>query len=100
MMKLEDQIVPDRQLGAAYQDTRIDHEIKLNVNCNPSPARLTGIMITLGKIYIYTCIYPFNSFNIFSSITFKIDWISIYFIYLTKKYKMFQVRQIIKLPIL
>ncbi|KAK0181900.1 hypothetical protein PV327_000084 [Microctonus hyperodae] len=50
MMKLEDQIVPDRQLGAAYQDTRIDHEIKLNVNCNPSPARLTRIMITLGEV--------------------------------------------------
>ncbi|KAK0073539.1 hypothetical protein PV325_009570 [Microctonus aethiopoides] len=49
MMKLEDQIVPDRQLGVAYQDTRIDHEIKLNVNCNPSPARLTEIMITLGE---------------------------------------------------
>ncbi|KAH0566562.1 hypothetical protein KQX54_001770 [Cotesia glomerata] len=47
-MKLESQVVPERQLDAAYQCTRIDHEIKLNINCKPSPARLTRIIITLS----------------------------------------------------
>lgn len=57
MIKLKDQVVPDCQLNAAYQCTRIDHEIKLNVNCNPSPARLTRIIITLSVILL--------SFNLF-----------------------------------
>ncbi|KAG8037171.1 hypothetical protein G9C98_004493 [Cotesia typhae] len=47
-MKLEEQVIPERQLDAAYQCTRIDHEIKLNINCKPSPARLTRIIITLS----------------------------------------------------
>ncbi|XP_074104623.1 pyruvate kinase PKM [Cotesia typhae] len=48
IMKLEEQVIPERQLDAAYQCTRIDHEIKLNINCKPSPARLTRIIITLS----------------------------------------------------
>ncbi|XP_046742507.1 pyruvate kinase PKM-like [Diprion similis] len=49
MMRLEDHLIPDNQLGAAYQKTRIDHEMLLNVNSDPKIARLTGIMVTLGE---------------------------------------------------
>ncbi|XP_048513437.1 pyruvate kinase PKM-like [Athalia rosae] len=49
MMRLEDQFIPVNQLGAAYQKTRIDHGMRLNVNSDPKVARLTGIMVTLGE---------------------------------------------------
>ncbi|XP_015589639.1 pyruvate kinase PKM [Cephus cinctus] len=48
IMRLGDEFLPESQLGAAYQTTRMDHEMRLNVNCNPRPGRLTGLMITLG----------------------------------------------------
>ncbi|XP_076763134.1 pyruvate kinase [Xylocopa sonorina] len=48
MIHLEDQLVTDEQRKAAYQNTRLEHNVHLDINSSPKLARLTQIMITLG----------------------------------------------------
>ena len=50
MMKLEDGFEASNQLSAAYQVTKIDHSMRLNVESASRPARLTKVMVTLGKM--------------------------------------------------
>ncbi|XP_017893500.2 pyruvate kinase-like [Ceratina calcarata] len=48
MIQLEDQFIVDDQGKAAYQNTRLEHNVQLNINSSPKLARLTRIMVTLG----------------------------------------------------
>ncbi|XP_033296966.1 pyruvate kinase-like [Bombus bifarius] len=48
MINLEDQYITDDQVKAAYQNTRLEHNIQLDINSSPKLARLTRIMVTLG----------------------------------------------------
>ena len=49
MISLEDQYITDDQMKAAYQTTRLEHDVQLDINSRPKLARLTRIMVTLGK---------------------------------------------------
>ncbi|KAK1135270.1 hypothetical protein K0M31_008041 [Melipona bicolor] len=49
MISLENQYVTDDQMKAAYQNTRLEHEVQLDINSSPKLARLTRIMVTLGR---------------------------------------------------
>ncbi|CAD1478791.1 unnamed protein product, partial [Heterotrigona itama] len=49
MISLEDQYVTDDQMKAAYQNTRLEHDVQLDINSSPKLARLTRIMVTLGR---------------------------------------------------
>lgn len=49
MINLEDQYITDDQVKAAYQNTRLEHNIQLDINSSPKLARLTRIMVTLGE---------------------------------------------------
>lgn len=49
MTQLEDQFITDDQMKAAYQNTRLEHITQLDINSSPKLARLTRIMVTLGK---------------------------------------------------
>lgn len=49
MISLEDQYVKDDQMKAAYQNTRLEHDVQLDINSSPKLARLTRIMVTLGN---------------------------------------------------
>ncbi|KAG7213001.1 hypothetical protein KM043_002339 [Ampulex compressa] len=51
----EEDRLNEGQLGAVYQSTRLDHETRLDINSNPKPARLTGIMVTLGNANSHPC---------------------------------------------
>ncbi|KOC58949.1 Pyruvate kinase isozymes R/L [Habropoda laboriosa] len=50
MIHLEDQFITDDQVKAAYQNTRLEHNVHLDINSSPKLARLTKIMVTLGKM--------------------------------------------------
>ncbi|KAK9298554.1 hypothetical protein QLX08_008146 [Tetragonisca angustula] len=49
MISLEDQYITDDQMKAAYQTTRLEHDVQLDINSRPKLARLTRIMVTLGR---------------------------------------------------
>lgn len=56
MPQLEDQYLIDNQLRATYQNTRLKQNVQLDISCTPKTARLTKIMITLGKeIVVHRC---------------------------------------------
>lgn len=63
MINLEDQYVTDDQMKAAYQNTRLEHDVQLDVNSSPKLARLTRIMITLGKHNFVSHLHDFQFFN-------------------------------------
>ncbi|CAK9829804.1 Pyruvate kinase PKLR [Anthophora retusa] len=48
-IRLEDQLIADDQVKAAYQNTPLEHNVHLDINSSPKLARLTEIMVTLGK---------------------------------------------------
>ncbi|KAF3423639.1 hypothetical protein E2986_13158 [Frieseomelitta varia] len=69
MISLEDQYITDDQMKAAYQNTRLEHDVRLDINSSPKLARLTRIMVTLDNLdsteidkidihvtYMYTCL--------------------------------------------
>lgn len=56
MISLEDQYVTDDQMKAAYQNTRLEHNVQLDINSSPKLARLTRIMVTLGKRDFVLCL--------------------------------------------
>ncbi|XP_029044342.2 pyruvate kinase PKM-like [Osmia bicornis bicornis] len=48
MPQLEDQYLIDNQLRTTCQNTPLEQDVQLDINCSPKTARLTKIMITLG----------------------------------------------------